>query len=280
MRLRRPAYEQPVHRAELASVSPSRYNGHLLMTPATPPTSMRLLRAAEAEHAQLDRHRARLLQARERLRAELANVERDLAEVDERRRLLERLAPPPCRTTGSATTDTHARSEGRPGGVHDDVRSSAPDAGAAGGLQLRGPEIRAAAVRLLLADPAGPEALHYRDWFQRLVGAGFSVAGKDPQAVFLTQLTRSPLVRKSTQAGVYQLDRNAPEQLRRRLDDLQREMRELTAPTFVTGTTDLAAIRTQRVALGKDISRVEKALEEALQLLGETGGTVVRAAAG
>jgi hypothetical protein len=57
-------------------------------------------------------------------------------------------------------------------------------------------------------------------------------------------------------------------------------MRELTAPTFVTGTTDLAAVRAQRVALGKDISRVEKALQEALQLLGETGVTVVRAAAG
>jgi len=34
------------------------------------------------------------------------------------------------------------------------------------------------------------------------------------------------------------------------------------------------------VALGKDISRVEKALEEALQLLGDTGVTVVHAAAG
>jgi hypothetical protein len=250
------------------------------MTPAALPTSMRLLRAAEAEHAQLDRHRGRLLQARERLRAELEQVERDLAEVDERRRLLERLVPPPCQTAGSATTDTDARSEGPLGGVRDGLRSSAREAGAAGGRELRGPEIRAAAVRLLLADPAGPEALHYRDWFERLVGAGFSVAGKDPQAVFLTQLTRSPLVRKSTQAGVYQLDRNAPERLRRRLDDLQREMRELTAPTFVTGATDLAAVRAQRVALGKDISRVEKALEEALQLLGKTGVTVVRAAAG
>jgi hypothetical protein len=166
--------------------------------------------------------------------------------------------------------------------VRDDPGTSRRDAGAAGGRELRGPEIRAAAVRLLLADPAGAEALHYRDWFQRLADAGFSVRGKDPQAVFLTQLTRSPLIRKSTQAGVYQLDRNAPERLRRRLDDLQREMRELTAPTFVSGATDLAAVRAQRVALGKDISRVEKALEEALQLLGETGDgvAVVRAVTG
>jgi hypothetical protein len=252
------------------------------MTPAAPPTSMRLLRAAEAEHAQLDRHRGRLLQARERLRAELEHIERDLAELDERQRLLERLAPPPCQTTDSATTDTGARAESPPSGVRDDPRTSAREAGPAGKRELRGPEIRAAAVRLLLADPAAPEALHYRDWFQRLVHAGFSVAGKDAQAVFLTQLTRSPVVRKSTQAGVYQLDRNAPKRLRRRLDDLQRELRELTVPTFVTGASDLAAVRAQRVALGKDISRVEKALEEALPLLGETGDDVaaVRAAAG
>jgi hypothetical protein len=164
--------------------------------------------------------------------------------------------------------------------VRDDARTSARDAGTAGGRELRGPEIRAVAVRLLLADPTAPEALHYRDWFQRLAGASLSVAGKDPQAVFLTQLTRSPLVRKSTQAGVYQLDRNAPERLRRRLDDLQREMRELTAPTFVTGATDLAASAHSGWRWAKDISRVEKALEEALQLLGDTGVTVVHAAAG
>jgi hypothetical protein len=33
-------------------------------------------------------------------------------------------------------------------------------------------------------------------------------------------------------------------------------MRELTAPTFVIAATDLTALRAQRVALGKDISRV------------------------
>ncbi len=263
MRLRRVTYEQPVHRATLASVSPPRYNRFCIrMTPAPPPTSMRLLRAAAAEHAQLDRHRARLLKAREELRAELERVERGLAEVDERRRLLDRLAPAHHPTAPTATSARDERAAN--GAPHDPV---APTRNGGGGetRELRGPAIRTEAVRLLLADPAVPEALHYRDWFQRLLDAGFTVAGKDTEAVFLTQLTRSPVLRKSTQAGVYELDRQAPARLRRELDDLQRQLRALTGPT--TDAADLAAVRARRTTLSKQISRAEKALEEALDLL-------------
>ena len=52
-------------------------------------------------------------------------------------------------------------------------------------------------VRLPFPDPAAPEPLHYCAWFQQLLGAGFAVAGRDPQAVFLTQPTRSPVVRRT-----------------------------------------------------------------------------------
>jgi hypothetical protein len=120
--------------------------------------------------------------------------------------------------------------------------------------------------------------LHYRQWFQRLLDAGFTVAGKDAEAVFLTQLTRSPVLRKSTQAGVYELDRQAPARLRHELDDLQRQLRALTAPT--TGGVDLAAVRARRTTLSKQISRAEKAFEEALDLLGPPidGVSVLRVA--
>jgi hypothetical protein len=233
---------------------------------------MRLLRAAAAEQAQLDRHRARLLQAREELHAELERVERGLAEVDERHRLLDRLAPAP-----SPTAPTTASASGERGPTSA-ARSTVTAAGGGSGEELRGPAIRAEAVRLMLADAAAPEALHYREWFQRLLDAGFTVAGKDPEAVFLTQLTRSPVLRKSTQAGVYELDRHAPARLRRELDDLQGRLRALTAPT--TGAADLAAVRSQRTSLSRQISRAEKALEEALALLGppSDGVAVLRAA--
>jgi hypothetical protein len=62
-----------------------------------------------------------------------------------------------------------------------------------------------------------------------------------------------------------ELDRQAPARLRRELDDLQRQQRALTAPT--TGAADLAAVRARRTSLSKQISRAEKALEEALDLL-------------
>src|SRR3954468_8025954 len=61
------------------------------MIPRTPTPSTRLLEAAAAERDALARHRDGLVGARDRLRAELAAVERSLAEVDERSDLLERL---------------------------------------------------------------------------------------------------------------------------------------------------------------------------------------------
>ncbi len=220
------------------------------MTPAAPPASARLRRAAVAERADIDRHRARLLETRERLRGELARIEAGLADLDNRQRLLDRLVTP-----ASPTEPPAARAVGPDG--------EAPPA-AYDGPALRGPAIRAAAVRVLAADPRR-EALHYREWYELLLAEGFHVAGKDPLAVFLTQLNRSPLVRKGTQAGVYQLDLEAPARLRARLDDLHQQLRQLTSTP--ASTADLGAIRERRGALNAEIGQVEKALEEAGRVL-------------
>ena len=211
------------------------------MVPPTPTPSSRLVRAAAAERDELRRHRERLLDARESLRAELARIESSLHDVDERDALLDRLtgpAPEPPVTPATTGADTPL---------------------------LRGPAIRRAAVEVLLRHPQRPEALHYREWFEALRQAGFAVAGKDPLAVFLTQLSRSPAVRKGSQSGVYELDRSAPRRLRQRLDRLHEELRELTATP--SATTDLAAIRARRAELTAQIGQVEKALEEAEAVL-------------
>jgi hypothetical protein len=209
------------------------------MVPPTPTPSARLVRAAAAERVELDRHRERLLAARDRLRAELAGIEASLRDLDERDALLDRLAgPAPA-----------ARS----------VAASPPASDAA--PPLRGPAIRRAAVEVLRGLPGRPQALHYRAWFDALRAAGYAVAGKDPLAVFLTQLSRSPVVRRGTQSGVYELDPTAPRRLRERLDALHGELRGLTAAP--SATADLTAIRARRAALTAEISRVEKALEEA-----------------
>jgi hypothetical protein len=74
------------------------------------------------------------------------------------------------------------------------------------------------------------------------------------------------VVRRGTQSGVYELDPTAPRRLRERLDALHGELRGLTAAP--SATADLTAIRARRAALTAEISRVEKALEEAEAALG------------
>jgi hypothetical protein len=207
---------------------------------SAPRPSARLVRAVAAECAELERHRARLAIEADELRAALARIEHGLAEIDERRGLLQRLAPPPA--AAAAPTDQTATD-----------RST-----------LRGPAIRETAVKTLVQQ--GGEALHYREWFALLGTAGHEIAGKDPLAVFLTQLSRSPAVRKGTRAGVYELDRQAAPRLRATLDTLHHELRELTATN--RGDKDLAAIRARRAQLTADIGRTERALEEVTRVLG------------
>jgi hypothetical protein len=106
--------------------------------------------------------------------------------------------------------------------------------------------------------------MHYRDWYALVEERGLVVAGKDPLAVFLTQLGRSPAVRRGVEAGVYELDRHAGARHRTRLEALQRELRELT----LAGGGDLAAIRARRQQLSVEIGRVERAVEEIARVLG------------
>jgi hypothetical protein len=219
------------------------------MVPTTPTPSTRLLRAADAERADLRRHREKLLRAQESLRAELQRIEASLEAVRERESLLDRLTGP---DPSSATPVVVPRSSTAENGARD---------------LLRGPSIRRKAVEVLLGQPDRPEALHYRQWFELIAQAGFEVAGKDPLAVFLTQLSRSPVVRRSTQSGVYELDRAAPLRLRQQLARLDDELRGLASKP--SETTNLAAIRSRRAELTAEIGRVEKAVEEAEEVLSQ-----------
>ena len=168
--------------------------------------SRRLQRAAEAERGELRRTRQQLLSKREEVLAQLRELDQALADVRDRETLLDRLAP----ATGTKAAVVE------PGDVPETREL------------LRGPAIRETAVRVLTAT-GGVEAIHYREWFKLLGAAGYSVAGKDPLAVFLTQISRSPVVRKGTQAGVYELDLESPARLRRELNRLQGELRDLAA---------------------------------------------------
>jgi chaperonin cofactor prefoldin len=225
-----------------------------------PSPSARLLRAVAAERNWLRRQRSALLKRRRRIQTQLDELDCAIAELDERLALISRLGD-------EDLAPEHRSAKPEPEGSRE-----------RGGPVLRGPAIRAAAVKALLAHPQRPEALHYRRWFDLLAKAGYDVAGKDPLAVFLTQLSRSPLVRRSTQAGVYELDLQAPTRLRQQLEDLQAQLRKLTASAS-SSTADLGSIRSQRTALNLEINKVEKAFQEAEQTLHQDPATPGLAAA-
>jgi hypothetical protein len=216
------------------------------MNPSAPKTSPRLERAAIAEIEQLERERDTLSRSHEALRAQLEHIEIAIAAVEERLQLLARLTGPRPAPTCSDETDQPKDENGH-------TRTL-----------LRGPSIRDTAVRILLDANRASRPIHYRRWYQDLQNAGFDVAGKDPLAVFLSQITRSPVVRRTSDAGTYVVAPDAIDDLRRRLAQLQRDLRELaTTPV----AAHAGAQRTQREQLINEIRRNEQALEEANRLL-------------
>jgi hypothetical protein len=214
------------------------------MSLSLPNPSSRLLRAAAAEQADLARHRERLLRERDRLLAELRTLDEAVGAADRRLDVLARLVEP-----------------AEPAGAPEPEATHEPSTQPV----LRGPAIREVAVRVLISQPERIDAIHYRRWYELLEQAGYRVAGKDPLAVFLTQVTRSPVVRKATQPGVYEIDRQAPLRIRQRLERLQAELREVAVTS--RGPIELGAVRARRHELDLAISQHERGLEEAVRVL-------------
>jgi hypothetical protein len=226
------------------------------MTPLPP--SEQLLEAASLEKDRLGQQAAHLTTLYEATRRRLAEIERSLAVVEERHELLNRLSNAPGPTAAAPPISGASSAEG-----HDDL----PEAGDGGREVLRGPSIRKTAVRVLVADSLDkPDAIHYREWFTKLVDAGYDIAGKDPLAVFLSQITRSPAVMKSKLPGVYGLDWGAADRVREDLAGLHRALLEISTIT-TTRPADLAHIRSRRAELTAQISQRERALEEILEVL-------------
>jgi hypothetical protein len=62
------------------------------------------------------------------------------------------------------------------------------------GGALRGQRLREVAVEILAQRYAPGDEVHYRDWYELVAAEGLSVAGKDPVATFLAQVSRSDAV--------------------------------------------------------------------------------------
>lgn len=243
-----------MHRVAYGCDRPSRYKSRAVSTAAV---SRRLQRAAVAERAQLGRELERLRVRQDELRAELERVEATMVQIDERFTLLDRLAPVEPVVSGMEREPSIPVRAGIDGRDH-----PSPEA------VLRGTVIRETAVRLLAERPEGDAPIHYREWFGLVEAAGFRVAGKDPLAVFLTQVKRSPVVTKALSAGVYELDRGAPARLRREIAVLQTELRRLADGD---GGGEPGERRQRREAVLVELGRRERRLEEAERVLSRSG---------
>ena len=223
--------------------------------PVQPSPSRRLQQAAAAERARLHRELDQARRAGDALRTRLAQEEQRQLEIEQRLALLDQLAAAPEELAG------------RPDGenvVAFPSTASEPPHG-----HLRGAMIRMVAVRLLAATAEPDAPIHYVDWHRLVTVAGYGVSGRDPLASFLTQISRSPAVVRADQPGHYLLDHDAPERLRNRLDELNDELLSLH-----NGQQTIEAITSSRERRGElvsEITRVERALEEASEALGLLG---------
>lgn len=136
----------------------------------------------------------------------------------------------------------------------------------AGSLPLAGAELREQLTRAALRRQPG-EPAHWREWLAWLREDGFEPDGRNPEATFVTQLTRSPLVRRATQDGVYVLDVSQADAIRSRLEELHEQLGPLPPPDQLALLDDDARAARQQVQLA--IGRSERALREAWNTLSQ-----------
>jgi hypothetical protein len=217
-----------------------------MATPERIEPSQRFAAAAEAERRRLRRTLDRAVREAEALRRRLEAVEREAARVRQQLLLIESVPAP--RNAGAPRPAQEARAGAEPRNGH-----------------LSGAAIRIVAVRLLADSELGGRPIHYQDWLALLRERGFDVAGRNPGATFLTQITRSPVVQRAEDAGAYALDLDAPTRLRERLAVLNGELAALTNGQQTIEA--IASARERRKELVAEIARVERALEEAVESL-------------
>jgi hypothetical protein len=76
--------------------------------------------------------------------------------------------------------------------------------------RLRGQRLQEIAIRVLAERHPGGEPIHYKQWYALLREAGYSIGGKDPQATFLSSISRSSQVRSmGRRSGLYVIAGNA-----------------------------------------------------------------------
>jgi hypothetical protein len=223
-----------------------------MATPEHLEPSRRLSQAAMAERERLAMRLQKLDARASALSEQLRQLNFEREDLIKRMALLDQLRP--------SDSGPHLRRV-------DDHEHSVP--GPRG--SLRGAAIRQTAVEVLATRGRPTEPIHYTRWLELVQEAGYGIAGRDPAATFLTQIGRAALVVRADRPGEYMLDLEAPLRLRERLNELHEELFALHS-----GQQTLEAVvstRERRDELLAEIGRSERALEEALATLGNSGLT-------
>ena len=223
---------------------------HLRMATAEPWTpSRRMKAAATTKRVRVERELSRLSAREEALAHELEQARRAQSTLQDELRVLERLSHNLTEEDVASAPAGARRLRVVPDGpsVAEKERN----------IVLRGAPIRETAVRVLIAATESDQAVHYRTWYDSCVKKASSPPGKDPLATFLTQIGRSPVVRRSTAPGMYSVDLDAPTRIRARLERLQTELREVDAfPP--KGVHEIERGREVRASLEAEVASVTK----------------------
>jgi len=91
---------------------------------------------------------------------------------------------------------------------------------------VKGRELRREAGRLLWRW-RGLDGVHYREWFERVLAAGYAVGGKDPAASFLTNVRESPAVVRGEGQGFYRLDLGSVQRVEQELAEAEAELADI-----------------------------------------------------
>jgi hypothetical protein len=191
--------------------------------------------ATNRERQRLEAYRERLFEQLQRARAEAAQLEAEIRDVDDQARLLDRLL--------AAEPSSH-REETR------------------GGEVLRAAQLRRTAVEILAGRVGSHRAVHYRDWFSWLLESGFVVLGRRPDAAFLTAISRSPVVARAEEPGTYELRPEALDELLREQSELRAELVDVEL-VLSREPGDATVASAHREVLRRNLRRLDAQIEEA-----------------
>jgi hypothetical protein len=208
--------------------------------PAPKPASRRLLDAAASERMALEEDLKSLEARRQILNSELRSLEIEEREMRRRLKLVSELA----------------------GDHQPRALRAVPDGGDAQSREvLGGARIRRVAGQIVARSEEPLRPRHYTEWFQELLDRGYAVAGRDPLAAFLTQLNRSPVVRRESEPGMYRLDFEVVAEIERQLLELNQRLARLhQGQQTIEG---IASVRDERERITTSIDQLERTLAEA-----------------